>query len=151
MHFVLWLASYGKVRKDELMGFLELTTPHKETLELSLQNAISSGRVEVGAYQKLSLARNEEFSFRKAIRQLVTFGIPPYQMVAFLNNQGIYDTMDIIEEIEQGIVEGIYHSNGAGLVHIVLQPKSAAGDSPWYIEMRETMLDIDRSRTQGVS
>ena len=145
MHLVLWLASYGKVRKDELMGFLELTTAHRDVIERSLQQLIDEGRVEIGTYQKLSLAKNEEFIFGKAVKQLVKFGIPPYQLVAFLHNQGIYDTMDVIQYLEAGIEQGFYRSNGAGLV-FVNDPPQIMGeyvDSTWYINMR---LDI----AQGV-
>lgn len=147
MHLVLWLASYGKVRKDELMGFLELTTRYKSVTDRVIQNLIAEGRIEIGTYQKLSLAKNEEFRFATAIRQSITFGIPPYQLVAFLHNQGIYDTLNIIEEIEQGIREGYYVSNGAGIITINDPPQLMGNyvDSPWYINM---YLD---THAQGVS
>lgn len=146
MHLVLWLASYGKVRKDELMGFLELTTAHRDVVERSLQQLVDEGRVEIGTYQKLSLAKNEEFIFEKAIKQLVKFGIPPYQLVAFLQNQGIYDTMDVIKYLEVGIEQGFYRSNGAGLVFVNDSPDVFGGyvDSPWYVAMR---MDLAQGAT----
>ena len=119
------------------MGFLELTTAHRDVVERSLQQLVDEGRVEIGTYQKLSLAKNEEFIFEKAIKQLVKFGIPPYQLMAFLNNQGIYDTVNIIKYIETGIEQGFYRSNGAGLVFVNDPPQIVGNytDSPWYIKM----------------
>lgn len=138
MDFLLWLASYGKVRKDELMGFLELTTPYRDKAERIIQALVRDDHIEVGSYQKLFLGRDETFQFPKAIRQMLNYGIPPYQMVAFLRNQGVVDTHEIIDEIEKGIAEGAYRSNGAGVVTVMLHPETFGQyvDHPLYTNMR---------------
>ena len=120
MHgFWIWLASFGKVRKDEFFGFLNFVVPNKVSwFEQSLQEVIDKGYVEVGQYQKI--ARTAEApDVGSGVWQLIGADIPPLMFAAFLRNQGVANVDDFIREVETMVGQHTAHAPGNGLVHNV--------------------------------
>lgn len=138
MHLFLWLASLEKVRKDELIGFLDIVVPeHVHTLVSELEQLIVDGLVEVITYQKLRLARGGTYNLSAAVSSISQFGIPPLQLIAFLHNQGVRDVSDINDEIDVQKNSGLIRVTPAGM----LQGPILGGytDSPWYRKMRDNL------------
>lgn len=118
--FWWWIASYGKIRKDELFGFLEFAIPHIVVeLEQTLQHEINIGRIEVGQYQKISFADdlfNKHDFVPLGIREVIALGIPPMLLAAFLRNQGIATVDNFVSTLTEMLEARTVMSNGKGIL-----------------------------------
>lgn len=145
MDLIVWLASFGKVRKDELLGFFELAVPQNEDVLVDeLANLIQNETIRVGSYQKLSLNNpDQSFSLVRVVNQVARFGVPPYQLVAFLRNQGIDDTYDFMYTISTMLSDDQLRTNGAGILTLVpFEEKPSYGGyvgGPDYTRMRQQL------------
>lgn len=120
--FWIWLASFGKVRKDEFFGFLGFVAPDRVgSFEESLQRAVDRGYVEVGQYQKIVCTAEtdpEEWK-RSGVWQSIATGIPPLLFAAFLRNQGVANVDEFVREVETMVGDNLLSAPGNGRVHIV--------------------------------
>ena len=153
MDFLVWLASFGKVRKDELLGFFELAVPqHEDVLVAELDDLLRSEVIKVGSYQKMTLNTDRSFSMVRVVNQVARFGVPPYQLIAFLRNQGIDDTTDFMYTISTMLQEDQLRTNGAGILKLVPFENSPTYggyvDGPDYRRMRQ---QLTQRITQGVA
>lgn len=124
LSFWIWLATFGKVRKDEFFGFLNFVAPKETTdFERSLQDAIDKGYVEVGQYQKI-LRASEEDPYphwqSAGVLQAISTGIPPLIFAAFLRNQGVSNVDEFVREVEEMVGRHDLVAYGNGRVeHVV--------------------------------
>lgn len=135
MHsFWLWIASFGKIRKDELFGFLEFVIPQQvEDFHSTLRRTISADLVEIGQYQKIGLVQEvtgQENLLSMGLYQAIQAGIPPMLLMAFLRNQGVSSVDALIHEVERMIALHDVRSFGTGLLE------------PIYSENHPTLSEV---------